>query len=85
MLLSSALPKEDELEKSLDGASYLLQKRSGFVYSDIYAEEQRKKQELFVFQVGSCFTNCFDGDIYDVGNNGVHSVYRYAKPIFMGV
>ena len=85
MLLSSALPKEDELEKSLDGASYLLQKRSGFVYSDTYAEEQRKKQELFVFQVGSCFTNCFDGDIYDVGNNGVHSVYRYAKPIFMGV
>lgn len=85
MLLSSALPKEDELEKTLDGASYLLQKRSGFIYSDTYAEEQRKKQDLFVFQAGSCFVNCFDGDIYDVGNNGGHSVYRYAKPIFMGV
>lgn len=85
MLLSSALPKEDELEKTLDGASYLLQKRSGFVYSDTYAEEQRKKQDLFVFQAGSCFVNCFDGDIYDVRNNGRHSVYRYAKPIFMGV
>lgn len=85
MLLSSALPKEDELEKTLDGASYLLQKRSGFIYSDTYAEEQRKKQDLFVFQTGSCFVNCFDGDIYDVGNNGGHSVYRYAKPIFMGV
>lgn len=85
MLLSSALPKEDELEKTLDGASYLLQKRSGFIHSDTYAEEQRKKQDLFVFQAGSCFVNCFDGDIYDVGNNGGHSVYRYAKPIFMGV
>lgn len=85
MLLASALPKEDELEKTLEGASYLLQKRSGFVYSDIYAKEQRKKQDLFVFQAGSCFVNCFDGDIYDVGNNGGHSVYRYAKPIFMGV
>lgn len=85
MLLSSALPKEDELEKTLDGASYLLQKRSGFIYSDTYAEEQRKKQDLFVFQAGSCFVNCFDGDIYDVGNGGGHSVYRYAKPIFMGV
>lgn len=85
MLLSTALPKDDELENALEGASYLLQKRSGFVYSADYAEEQRKKQDLFVFQSGSCFVNRFDGDIYDVGNNGKHPVYRYAKPIFMGV
>lgn len=25
------------------------------------------------------------GDIYDVTNGGSHPVYRYAKPLFMGV
>ena len=29
--------------------------------------------------------NCFAGDIYDVSEGGKHPVYRYAKPIFMGV
>lgn len=27
----------------------------------------------------------FEGDIYDVTNGGSHPVYRYAKPLFMGV
>lgn len=85
MLLSVALPADDELENALENASYLLEKRSGFVASSDYAEEWRKKRDLYVFTAGSCFVNCFAGDIYDVSEGGKHPVYRYAKPIFMGV
>ena len=56
-----------------------------FVASSDYAEEWRKKKDLYVFTAGSCFVNCFAGDIYDVSEGGKHPVYRYAKPIFMGV
>ena len=85
MLLSSALPQEDETDAALADAAYLLQKRSGFVYSESYAEEQRKKRELFTMQAGSCFANRFHGDIYDVGEGGAHAVYRYAKVLFLGL
>lgn len=43
MLLSTALPKNGELEAALDGATYLLERRSGFVASDRYADEWRKR------------------------------------------
>lgn len=85
LLLSTALPKDNEMEKALDGASYLLGKRSGFVWSDTYADELRKKRDLYVFMGGSCFANRFEGDIFDVSEGGRHPVYRYAKPVFMGV
>ena len=85
MLLSSALPEERELEKALDGASYLLQKRSGFVSSASYADEETKKRDLYTMQAGSCFTHPFSGAVYDVNESGRHAVYRYAKGIFLGV
>lgn len=85
MLLSCALPKEEELGQALEGASYLLQKRSGFIASDTYADEQRKKRDLYVFAAGSCFARRFSGDVYDVSENGKHAVFRYAKPLFLGV
>ncbi|MCD8150781.1 MAG: type III-A CRISPR-associated RAMP protein Csm4 [Clostridiales bacterium] len=85
MALSICLPQEEEMEKAVSGASYLLQKRSGFVASDNYSIEQRRKKDLFVFKAGSCFQNWFQGDVYDVSEGGNHAVYRYAKPLFMGV
>ena len=85
MLLSSALPKQEELNQALEGANYLLQKRSGFVSSVTYADEQRKKRDLYTMQAGSCFQHPFQGDIYDVGRGGAHPVYRYAKALFLEV
>lgn len=82
LLLSTALPKEEELTEALEGSSYLLQKRSGFVLSETYAPEQRKKRDLFTMQAGSCFQHRFEGDIYDVSMGGAHPVYRYAKAMF---
>lgn len=86
MSLSVSLPKEEELESVMQGAAYLLCKRSGFVASGEYASEQMRKKDLYVFQAGACFAVRFEGDIYDVsGNGGRHPVYRYAKPMLMGV
>ena len=85
MTLSVSLAQEDEMEEVLQGASYLLEKRSGFVYSETFAAEQRKKKDLYVFSSASCFNRRFRGDIYDVAEGGNHKVYRYAKPLFMGM
>ena len=32
-----------------------------------------------------CFKTIFKGDIFNVGNQGQHPVYRYAKPLWMEV
>lgn len=85
MLLSGAYPKDGEAPGLLDGASYMLEKRSGFVASENYADEWRRKKDLYVFKAGSCFKNTFEGDIYDVSDKGRHPVYRYAKAMFIGI
>lgn len=83
MLLSQALPAENEIEKVLQNATYLLVKRSGFVNSPNYADEFRRKRDLYVFASGSVFQHRFHGNIYDVGDGGRHAVYRYSKPLFI--
>lgn len=83
MTLSVSLPKNKEIEEVLDKAEYQLIKRSGFVYSDKYADEQLRKKDLYVFEAGSCFSKRFEGDVYDVSVYGKHPVYRYAKPVFI--
>lgn len=86
MSISLSLPKETELEEVLKDAEYILCKRSGFVASETYAKEQMRKKDLYLFKAGACFTKKYDGDVYDVSSdNGSHPVYRYAKPLFVGV
>ena len=89
MSLSVSLPKENELEGVVKGARFSLLKRSGFVLSNGIVQKQigkeLRKQNLYVFQHGSCFETCFEGDVYDVANyimENMHPVYRYAKPMF---
>jgi len=85
MTLSVSLPNDAELTDSIDNASYSLIKRSGFVYSDNFSDTFMRKKDMFVFDSGSVFEKRFEGGIYDVSSGGSHPVYRYAKPIFMGV
>lgn len=85
MLLATSLPAEGELEESLQGASYTLVPRSGFVYSETYAEEQQRKRTVYLMDAGSCFDRRFSGDILDVARGEKHPVYRYAKPLFMAL
>lgn len=85
MTLSTSLPKEDELEEVLEDANYSMIKRSGFVNSYNYADEFLRKRDLYVLASGACVKSVFDGDVYDVSEGGKHSVYRYAKPLFLEV
>ena len=85
MLLSCALPDEEEAEAVMEDSSYLLERRSGFVASETYADEWRKKKDLYLFKAGSCFLHPFKGNIYDVSNGGNHPVYRYAKGMFLQI
>ena len=83
MTLSVSLPNESEMESVLEDARYKIVKRSGFVASSNYRE--RRKRDLYVLAAGACVTHKFEGDIYDVGSDDGHAVYRYAKPVFMEV
>lgn len=85
LTLTTALPKEEELESSMENCSYGLTRRGGFVQSAKYHNQAVKKQTQYFFSGGSVFSKRFTGDVYDVGQKGQHPVYRYAKPIFLGV
>lgn len=85
MSLSGTLPKDEELEKVMEKAEYMLVKRSGFVSSCTYGESFMRKKDLYILSAGSCFRSKFEGDVYDVSSKGKHPVYRYAKPLFIGV
>lgn len=85
MALSVSLPRENELEQALEGASYQLVKRSGYVASETFADEWRRKKDIYALASGSCFVNTFEGDVYDVAIGGNHPVYRYAKPLMLSV
>ena len=83
--LSVSLPKETELEQALSGAEYQLIRRGGFIASETYAATACKKRDLYVFAPGSTFVHLFNGDVYVVSDGGTHPVYRYARPLFIGV
>lgn len=85
MTLSVSLPNKNEMSSAMEGATYQTIKRSGFVYSENYADKFMRKKDLFMLSSGSVFNRRFNGDIYDVGLNGRHPVYRYGKPIMISV
>ena len=84
MLLTSSLPREDELESALGGSYYSVIRRGGFSFSAQAAASVKKKTQYFLAS-GSVLCSRFAGDVYKVGENGKHSVYRYSKPMFMEV
>lgn len=83
--LSVSIPQEQEMEAVVPQSRYKLIKRSGYVYSAAYAETFRKKRESYLFDSGAVFGQKYSGCLLDVSCDGAHPVYRYAKPLFMGV
>lgn len=81
----SMAENEEETEKAVDDAYFEIVKRSGFVSSENYADNQLKKRDFYCFKGGSCFKNKFRGSIFDVSDGGRHPVYRYAMPMFFGI
>lgn len=86
MLLTSSLPKENEMEQALDGAYFTIKRRGGFVQSAEFAKTAQKKQTQYFLSSGSILKHRFNGNLYEVSlKQGAHPVYRYAYPLFMGV
>lgn len=85
MLLTTSLPTDDELDAALEGASYQLIRRAGFVASDTYSQTPRKKQTQFFLSAGSVLNHRFSGELYEIGFRGAHPVLRYSRPMFLGV
>lgn len=85
ILLSTAMAKDEELKDSIKDARFILNKRSGFIQSKSYSETLVKKQDFYSFSVGSVFNTTFNGSVFNVGHNGKHPVYRYAKAIWLEV
>lgn len=83
--LSICLPTDNEMEQALQNSQYKIKKRSGFVESSTYAQSFRKKKDVYLIAAGSSFENKFNGLVLDVSDHGNHPVYRYAKPLFLGV
>jgi CRISPR-associated protein Csm4 len=85
MLLNLALPKEEELAGAVEGSTYALERRGGFVWSKNYGKTFYKKKTGYLFAAGSVFKKPFRGDVFDVSVEGAHPVYRYGKAMFLGV
>lgn len=85
LLLTSSLPTIEELEEVMEGSSYRVIRRGGFVHSSDNRALFPKKQTQYFFSSGSVFLKKFNGDIYCVSEHFNHPVYRYAKPIFLGI
>lgn len=85
MALSVCMAEEGVLENVTEGARYLVSRRSGFIASSNYAPELRRKRDFYAFTAGSCFETRFAGNVFNVGGDGAHPVYRYAAALWMEV
>lgn len=84
ILLTTAMPSDCELDGVLDEAMYQLSRRSGFIFTTAVSNSVKKRTQYF-FASGSVFKEKFGGALFDVGENLPHPVYRYSKPLFLGV
>lgn len=85
LLLTTSLPTEDELEIALDGASYQLTRRGGYVQSEAFSHTPQRKRTQYFLAAGAMLKRPFAGALYSVADGGTHPVYRYARPMMLGV
>lgn len=85
LLLSAGLPSDEELVELLPDSEYMLIRRAGFIQSDSYAPEGRRKATQLFLSAGSVLPRRFRAKLYEVGRAGGHPVYRLSAPLFLGV
>lgn len=82
VLLTTSLPREEEMGEALQDASFQLIRRAGFAAADNFSS---KKRTQYFVGAGAMVQKCYSGDVYTIGSAGTHSLYRYGKPLFWGV
>ncbi len=85
LLLTTSLPREDELDAVMECACCQVVRRGGFVQPGGDANGAQKKQTQYFLAAGAVLERRFSGDLFDVGGSEAVPVYRYGKPIFLGV
>lgn len=85
LLITTCLPSGNELDDVLHDASYQLTRRGGFIQSESYSEQPRKKETQYFLSAGSVISRKFSGELFDVSAGGNHPVYRYSRPVLLGV
>lgn len=85
LLLTTSIPKETELDEALQGASFQLVRRGGFVQSGSSCDSARKKEVQFMCRAGAVLKRSFAGGLFQVGYVSGHPVYRYSVPMCLGV
>lgn len=85
LLLTTSLPTDGELEDVLDGAYYQLARRGGYVQSNTFSSTPQRKRTQYFLAAGATLARTFAGALYNVADAGAHPVYRYAKPMMLGV
>lgn len=85
MSLTTSFPRDEELDYVAFEACYRLIKRSGYISSPNPNVNNRKKKDQYFFQSGSSFKHKYSGDLFDVSTMVEQKVYRYGKPIFIGL
>ena len=82
LLLTTSLPRDEELDGALEGASFQLIRRGGFVAAQ--GASAKKKTQHFL-RAGSVLNTVYEGALYDVAADKTHPAFRYSKPVFLGV
>ena len=85
LLLTTSLPRPEELESALDGACFQMVRRAGFARSASQETHDRKKRVQYFLTSGSVLRRRFTGNLYPVGSNDKDFVFRYGRPIFLGL
>jgi CRISPR-associated protein Csm4 len=85
LLLTTSLPRREETETVLEDSSFQLVRRAGFAASHLYGQNPRKKQTQYFLSAGAVVKRPFSGDVYEIGDKALHPVWRYGKPMFLGV
>lgn len=80
LLLTTSLPRPEEMESALDGACFQMVRRAGFARPASPETRDRKKLAQYFLTSGSVLRRRFAGDLYPVGANA----FRYGRPVFLG-
>ena len=85
LLLTTSLPRPEELESALDGACFQMVRRAGFARPASEETRDRKKRVQYFLTSGSVLCRRFSGSLYPVGANDKDFVFRYGRPVFLGL
>ncbi|MBQ7681184.1 MAG: type III-A CRISPR-associated RAMP protein Csm4 [Oscillibacter sp.] len=85
LLLTTSLPRPEELASALDGARFQMVRRAGFTRPASPEARDTKKRVQYFLTSGSVLRRRFAGGLYPVGADDEDLVFRYGRPVFLGL